>query len=113
MLSSNALCHHSYCASVITTACCTISFVGLPLQVVDPALHSEIDAIEKGTEGGDSNDTRSCEAKASEMFKSICAVADIALLCTAREPRKRPNMGDVVAMLLPHVQQWRPQVRMR
>ena len=80
------------------------------IQVVDPALHTEIEALEKqpvavaGEAGVE-------EMKASELFKSICAVADIALHCTAREPRKRPAMGDVVAMLLPHVQQWRPQVR--
>ncbi|GAB4830300.1 hypothetical protein Ancab_019938 [Ancistrocladus abbreviatus] len=43
-----------------------------------------------------------------EMYESICKVAEIAGHCTSREPNQRPEMGHVVSILLPLVEQWRP-----
>ena len=48
------------------------------------------------------------EADDEEIFESICKVAELAGHCTAREPLQRPDMGHVVNLLLPLVEQWRP-----
>ncbi|CAI7923988.1 unnamed protein product [Closterium sp. NIES-54] len=39
------------------------------------------------------------------VFSSVCAVADLAVTCVARDPRQRPTMGGVVGVLAPLLQQ--------
>ncbi|CAI5510817.1 unnamed protein product [Closterium sp. Naga37s-1] len=39
------------------------------------------------------------------VFPSVCAVADLAVTCVARDPRQRPTMGGVVGVLAPLLQQ--------
>ncbi|XP_057512198.1 receptor-like kinase TMK4 [Actinidia eriantha] len=46
-----------------------------------------------------------------ETFESICKVAELAGHCTAREPLQRPDMGHVVNVLSPLVDQWKPATR--
>lgn len=43
-----------------------------------------------------------------ETFESICKVTELAGHCTAREPLQRPDMGHVVTVLSPLVEQWKP-----
>ncbi|PKI73368.1 hypothetical protein CRG98_006306 [Punica granatum] len=43
-----------------------------------------------------------------ETLESISIVADLASLCTAREPNHRPDMGHVVNALTPLVEKWKP-----
>ncbi|GMH02469.1 hypothetical protein Nepgr_004308 [Nepenthes gracilis] len=43
-----------------------------------------------------------------EMYTSISRVAELAVHCTAREPSQRPDMGHLVNILLPLVEQWTP-----
>lgn len=43
-----------------------------------------------------------------ETLKSLNIVSDLALLCTAREPYQRPDMGHAVNVLKPLVEQWKP-----
>ncbi|XP_059296128.1 receptor-like kinase TMK4 [Lycium ferocissimum] len=43
-----------------------------------------------------------------ETYQSICKVAELAGHCTAREPSQRPDMGHVVNVLAPLVEQWTP-----
>lgn len=43
-----------------------------------------------------------------EIFESICAIAELAGHCTAREPNQRPDMGHAVNVLCPLVEQWKP-----
>lgn len=43
-----------------------------------------------------------------ETLESISTVADLAGLCTAREPHHRPDMGHVVNTLTPLVEKWKP-----
>ncbi|KAL6009394.1 hypothetical protein ACLOJK_022623 [Asimina triloba] len=54
-------------------------------NILDPALHPD-----------------------EEMFSSINAVSELAGHCTAREPYQRPEMGHVVNILSPMVEQWKP-----
>ncbi|XP_058112723.1 receptor-like kinase TMK4 [Magnolia sinica] len=41
-------------------------------------------------------------------FRSILNVAELAGHCTARDPNQRPEMGNVVNILSPMVEQWKP-----
>ncbi|CAJ1849941.1 unnamed protein product [Sphenostylis stenocarpa] len=41
-----------------------------------------------------------------ESMESICKVAELAGHCTAPEPKKRPEMGHAVNVLVPLVEQW-------
>jgi hypothetical protein len=41
-------------------------------------------------------------------FKSLTTVAELAGHCTAREPAQRPDMGHVVSVLRPLVDEWKP-----
>ncbi|CAI7785396.1 unnamed protein product [Closterium sp. NIES-54] len=66
--------------------------------VVDPTLAAESPTVVGGEAGS-----------GVTVFESICAMADLALHCTARDPKRRPTMSDVVAALVPLVQQWKPQ----
>lgn len=43
-----------------------------------------------------------------ETYQSICKVAELARHCAAREPSQRPDMGHVVNVLAPLVEQWTP-----
>ncbi|WMV46815.1 hypothetical protein MTR67_040200 [Solanum verrucosum] len=43
-----------------------------------------------------------------ETYQSICKVAELAGHCAAREPSQRPDMGHVVNVLAPLVEQWTP-----
>lgn len=43
-----------------------------------------------------------------ETFVSLLVVAELAGHCTAREPHQRPDMGHVVNVLGPLVDQWKP-----
>ncbi|KAK9664529.1 hypothetical protein RND81_14G048800 [Saponaria officinalis] len=43
-----------------------------------------------------------------ETYEIICRVAELAGHCTAREPHQRPDMGHVVNVLGPLVEQWKP-----
>lgn len=43
-----------------------------------------------------------------EIFESICAIAELAGHCTAREPNQRPDMGHAVNVLSPLVEKWKP-----
>ncbi|KAH7431876.1 hypothetical protein KP509_08G070900 [Ceratopteris richardii] len=43
-----------------------------------------------------------------DISKSILSVAELAGHCTAREPYNRPDMGHVVNVLAPLVEQWKP-----
>ncbi|XP_058093415.1 receptor-like kinase TMK4 [Magnolia sinica] len=43
-----------------------------------------------------------------ETFSSILNVAELAGHCTARDPTQRPEMGNVVNILSPMVEQWKP-----
>lgn len=43
-----------------------------------------------------------------EIFESICAIAELAGHCTAREPNQRPDMGHAVNVLGPLVEKWKP-----
>ncbi|KAL9237847.1 hypothetical protein vseg_012347 [Gypsophila vaccaria] len=43
-----------------------------------------------------------------ETYEIICKVAELAGHCTAREPHQRPDMGHVVNVLGPLVEQWKP-----
>lgn len=43
-----------------------------------------------------------------ETLETISIVADLAGLCTAREPHHRPDMGHVVNVLTPLVEKWKP-----
>lgn len=43
-----------------------------------------------------------------ETFEEICAVAELAGHCTAREPQQRPEMGHAVNVLAPLVEKWKP-----
>lgn len=45
-------------------------------------------------------------------FKSITTVAELAGHCTAREPSQRPDMGHVVSVLRPLVDEWKPMENM-
>lgn len=47
-------------------------------------------------------------AVSDETLKSLNTVSDLALLCTAREPYQRPDMGHAVNVLKPLVEQWKP-----
>eukprot|EP00850_Spirogloea_muscicola_P004412 SM000019S04956 [mRNA] locus=s19:246325:252045:+ [translate_table: standard] len=44
-----------------------------------------------------------------EALESMYQIAELAGHCCARDPRQRPQMSDAVALLTPHVQQWKPQ----
>lgn len=50
---------------------------------------------------------RSIEAN-EEALESISIVADLAGLCTRREPHHRPDMAHVVNVLTPLVEKWKP-----
>ncbi|KAJ6330566.1 hypothetical protein OIU76_009206 [Salix suchowensis] len=43
-----------------------------------------------------------------EIFESISTIAELAGHCTTREPNHRPDMGHVVNVLAPLVEQWKP-----
>ncbi|CAI5502468.1 unnamed protein product [Closterium sp. Naga37s-1] len=43
------------------------------------------------------------------VFTSVCAMADLAVTCVARDPRQRPSMGGVVGVLAPLLQQLQQQ----
>ena len=43
-----------------------------------------------------------------ETYQSICKVVELAGHCAAREPSQRPDMGHVVNVLAPLVEQWTP-----
>ncbi|XP_019179919.1 PREDICTED: receptor-like kinase TMK4 [Ipomoea nil] len=43
-----------------------------------------------------------------QIFESISKVAELAIHCTANKSFGRPDMGHVVNVLCPYVQQWRP-----
>lgn len=43
------------------------------------------------------------------VMESIAKVAELAGHCTAREPQQRPDMGHVVNVLSPLIEQWRPE----
>ncbi|PIN24290.1 Non-specific serine/threonine protein kinase [Handroanthus impetiginosus] len=43
-----------------------------------------------------------------ETYESICKVVSLASRCTARKPTQRPDMGHVVNVLGPLVEQWKP-----
>ncbi|GAA0170837.1 hypothetical protein LIER_25016 [Lithospermum erythrorhizon] len=43
-----------------------------------------------------------------ETYASISKVAELAGHCTTREPLQRPDMGHVVSVLAPLVQEWKP-----
>nr|GMD59914.1 receptor-like kinase TMK4 [Ipomoea batatas] len=43
-----------------------------------------------------------------QIFESISKVAELAIHCTATKSFGRPDMGHVVNVLCPYVQQWRP-----
>ncbi|CAL5427128.1 unnamed protein product [Camellia sinensis] len=43
-----------------------------------------------------------------ETFINICKVAELAGHCTAREPFQRPDMGHVVSVLSPLIDEWKP-----
>lgn len=43
-----------------------------------------------------------------ETLDSIAVVADLAGLCTSREPNHRPDMSHVVNILTPLVEKWKP-----
>lgn len=44
-----------------------------------------------------------------DTMGSITKVAELAGHCTAREPQQRPDMGHVVNVLSPLIEQWRPE----
>ncbi|OWM84233.1 receptor-like kinase TMK4 [Punica granatum] len=46
-----------------------------------------------------------------ETLQSITKVAELSGHCTAREPQQRPDMGHVVNILSPLIEQWRPESR--
>ncbi|XP_049406971.1 receptor-like kinase TMK4 [Solanum stenotomum] len=48
-----------------------------------------------------------------ETYQSICKVAELAGHCAAREPSQRPDMGHVVNVLAPLVEQWTPTAAAR
>ncbi|PIN22691.1 Serine/threonine protein kinase [Handroanthus impetiginosus] len=43
-----------------------------------------------------------------ETYESICKVVSLASRCTVRKPTQRPDMGHVVNVLGPLVEQWKP-----